>query len=357
MTRQQEWWFVSDLHLDTGTSADRRVDEVLPLFLATTVGASRAPRRHLVLLGDFLELDGASADDRHSPVRRIEALADHHAGIVEAVGDCLRSGVTIHIVCGNHDADLARPEVQGALAGRLGGSSRLRFHPWFLHEPGVLYAEHGHQHHELNRSPTLLEPSMRDGLSQDQRMSVLQAWSHANGTRRLPTRAVGTWRAVRHTRRAESHTETPAYTTLLMEQAAREGLPPAAVRELAAASAFTVPASLARAGARAVGRRLGRSRPGDYMKSAAARVDDVLAGHGCRVPAYVFGHTHRAESTPLGDGTARYLNSGTWGPDVRGAGPDREDPNLFPYVHVRAADGAVECGVDYWKAPADRRRP
>ena len=33
----------------------------------------------------------------------------------------------------------------------------MKVHPWWLHEPHVFHAEHGHQHHDVHRMPTLLE--------------------------------------------------------------------------------------------------------------------------------------------------------------------------------------------------------
>lgn len=357
MTVQQEWWFISDLHIAAGasTSPGRRIVELMPRFLTSTVCAGEAPERHLVLLGDAFELDGTYLDNQTDPVQRLQALADRHADFFGALGECLGSGATVEVVCGNHDGDLVRPEVQRALAERVGSGRRLRFHPWFLYVPGVLYAEHGHQHHELNRVPTLLEVP-RPGGAEQQPRSVLQAWSRIEGQRGLPTRVVAASRAMGRTRRAESRARSPEYDALLVQQAAGLGLPEAAVRELADVSAFTVPSSLVRTGARVVGRRLGRSHPGDYMKGAAQRIDATLARHDCRVPAYVFGHNHRAETTSIAAGTARYLNSGTWGPDVRGPGPDRRDLSLFPYAHVRAVGGAVECDVVYWRAPAGCRQ-
>src|SRR5437660_10473631 len=34
----------------------------------------------------------------------------------------------------------------------------MRFYPWICYVPGVLYAEHGHQYHDINWFATLLQP-------------------------------------------------------------------------------------------------------------------------------------------------------------------------------------------------------
>ena len=58
-----------------------------------------------------------------------------------------------------------RPAVRGRLREHLVGdapdpavAARVEVLPWFLHIPGVVYAEHGSQYHDLNAFPTLLAP-------------------------------------------------------------------------------------------------------------------------------------------------------------------------------------------------------
>ena len=65
----------------------------------------------------------------------------------------------MHVVGGNHDIELTRPALAALFTALLGlevGHPRVRFSPWVVHEPGVFYAEHGNQHHDLNRMPTVL---------------------------------------------------------------------------------------------------------------------------------------------------------------------------------------------------------
>ena len=68
------------------------------------------------------------------------------------------------MVAGNHDLDLVRPAVGQRLRWHLGvaaSDDRVRIWPWLYVVPGVLYAEHGNQHHDLNRFPRILDPYSR----------------------------------------------------------------------------------------------------------------------------------------------------------------------------------------------------
>jgi hypothetical protein len=159
-------------------------------------------------------------------------------------------------------------------------------------------------------------------------------------------------RAVRAARRQEEAATTPAYLRLLEREAVAVRLPVRAVTELAAVSRFRAAPAVAGAAARTGARRLGRERVGEYLLAPATEVHRILERHGVAVPAYVFGHTHRAEQRVL-DGArtpARYLNAGTWCAAVRGAGPDRADPALFPFVEVAATDEEVRGRLGYWCA-------
>ena len=103
------WWMVSDLHLRTG--GDRRgTGEAFVELLDAIADTAPEADRHLVLLGDTFDLpgdDGAAA--------RLEALAVRHPGVLAALRRTLATGTHLEVVCGNHDAALARPVVQAAL--------------------------------------------------------------------------------------------------------------------------------------------------------------------------------------------------------------------------------------------------
>ena len=131
----------------------------------------------MVLLGDTFDLPG---DD--GAVARLEALAVRHPGVLAALRRTLATGTHLEVVCGNHDAALARPAVQEALRRLLTPPPRswpapragtVRVHPWMLHVPGVFHAEHGHQHHDVHRVPTLLSQPSSAGPME----SPLSAWT------------------------------------------------------------------------------------------------------------------------------------------------------------------------------------
>lgn len=304
MTRTREWCFLSDLHLDGGRGS-RGVNEALPRFLATVLGTSSADERTLVLLGDTFDLGGGGGYGDAKPDRRLAMLISSHVDVLQALGDVVRSGTTLHVVGGHRDIDLTRSgaEVFARALGTRSDDPMLRFSPWLLHEPGVFYAEHGAQHQELSRAPT--------------------------------TRSV---------RRAEDGRDPD-------ESAAVNELTDAALDDLAALSRFSLTGLAGRVTRTARTRRPGRERAAPALARHAEDVHLVLASHDLSVPAYVFGHTHRAEKLELpGPPAAAYLNAGTWCGDVRGEGPDRHDPQLFPYVTITDDGSDVHADVHYWDA-------
>ena len=356
MSRSRVWWMVSDLHL--GTGGDRRgTGEAFVELLDAIADTAPEADRHLVLLGDTFDLpgdDGAAA--------RLEALAVRHPGVLAALRRTLATGTHLEVVCGNHDAALARPAVRAVLLRLLTlpprswpapQPGRVRVHPWMLHVRGVFHAEHGHQHHDVHRVPTLLSQPSSAGPME----SPLSAWTRAAGGGPLD-RLNGVRRAVRDVRRAERLAAAPTHLALVDAEAARTDLPVDAGRALARTSRFrTLPVALD-VGRRVAARRLGLEHPGARLYRAAARVHAVLDEHGAAVPSLVFGHAHRADHRVIAGTSAGYLNTGTWSDDVRGRGPDQHDDRLFPYVRIDATggDGGVttQAALHYWSS---RSRP
>ena len=165
---------VSDLHLGDGgpgEAFDR--DEALCAFLCQLAGDRDVTG--VVLLGDTFDLVEGSAADRaidatSRAVARLDDIAAAHPDVLAAMAALLRAGKDLTVVRGNHDVELVRPQVRVRLAGLLGAAEarapgvaseggakgggragRLIFTPWLLHLPGMLLAEHGHQHHDINR--------------------------------------------------------------------------------------------------------------------------------------------------------------------------------------------------------------
>jgi UDP-2,3-diacylglucosamine pyrophosphatase LpxH len=338
MKADMRWWFVSDLHLSPDEPAPRRTGEAFTDFLGAVVLADDSPTRHLVLLGDIFNLREPEAA---GPVE-IEAIAARYQDLFAALRTCVAEGVTLDFVCGNHDSALARASVRtalGRLAGRGAGDDRVRAHPWILYAPGVFYAEHGHQHHAVHRQPAILLP--------DPVRTPLAAW--AEHGLHPPARAGAILRAVGAVRHAERVVPTAGYARLLDKEAVRIGLSADALRALARISRFRpVPAAVAVAG-RVLARSMWRDHSGAYLESAVAEVHRTLTEHGCAVPWYLFGHTHRALCALVEDGDSRYLNTGTWSADVRGRGPDSVDTALFPVATIGISGQEVRGWLRYWR--------
>ncbi len=94
--------------------------------------------------------------------------------------------------------------------------------------------------------------------------------------------------------------------------------------------------------------------------TTAREIHALLLKDGQAVPAYIFGHTHNAEQFPIGEGEARYFNSGTWTPLI----PHRFDllttRELFTFVEVTRYPWQPEEAVPellLWNDVADRAEP
>ncbi|MEA2254277.1 MAG: hypothetical protein QOG35_322 [Solirubrobacteraceae bacterium] len=332
---------VGDLHLGAGGGDPFHRDRDLARFLAEMGarrdGGARPPR--LVVLGDLLDFPAAAGgrppDGEAAALRCLERIAAAHAGALDALAGYLATGATIDLVAGNHDADLARPAVRTRLGELLGRASGLAFHPWILHVPGVLYAEHGHQHHDVNAFAAPLSP-WRPG---DPARLDLPPGALAGGARAAVLVALRAARAARR-RRAYRATALPA-------AAAGLGLSPGALRAIDAATPRGPLAPVARMARRVSAR--------DAQHRAARRIHDVLAAEGAAVPCYAFGHTHVAERRPVVPGAVRplYVNAGTWSTLRRDGGEPR-----LTYVEIADAGAQLlEWPPDVTAARRWRRRP
>jgi hypothetical protein len=215
----------------------------------------------------------------------------------------------------------------------------------------VLYAEHGNQHHDLNRFPDILAPFSRrrpaemhvPPLATDAPTSG-RSWRRRAG---LAAVLAGTW------------WEDRRWTTL---DGRRQLAPWAHVArfdlELAVALQRTSRVRIASTGPRlarlAARQALGREAgpPDAYLVRAAERVRRTCAGHGATFPFYVFGHSHIARDVVLGDGRSRYLNCGTWSSHMHADDPAIAEPDRFSYVEIERTDDRVAAGVRSWLRPS-----
>lgn len=346
MSRAAQWWLLSDLHLGMSDDDPRQPGRALPGFLRGEVLGTSGPQQHVVFVGDTFELVGFNEDES---LVRLESILAGHPDTFRALQECAARGVLLHFVCGNHDVELARPSIAARLSALLSPAepARVRVHPWFLHVPGVLVAEHGHQHHPLHRMPELL----RSGVNGTDELGLppLPAWN-ADPSRSRLSRATAVARACLASERAERRVREIAYDELLGAESQRLDLDAMAVRELARLSRFRTVSALPVAATRVLLAAAGRSIASEEAPAAAGRFARTLAAHGSGVAWYVSGHTHRALESALDESPTRYINTGTWCSDVRGRGPDQSDRRAFPYAVIDVArDGATSGGLRYWR--------
>jgi len=182
---------VSDLHLGRGKNPDSGryfsleaffYDEDFRRFCRYLIADARvrAVPLRLVFNGDVFDLlrveplpagpDASARERRYGPdggetsaARMVAEILAGHPVFVDAVAELLASGVEVVFLPGNHDIELQLDDVQvelrRALLERVGDGAQgdaaeavaradagLRFAPWFHHEPGRLWIEHGCQY-------------------------------------------------------------------------------------------------------------------------------------------------------------------------------------------------------------------
>lgn len=310
---------VGDLHMGAGQDDPFARDRAFVAFLGA-MSARRDSEGHpprLVVMGDLFDLPAAAGgrhpEDEATALERLEAVAGAHPHVLAALGAYAARGGPIDILAGNHDADLVRPAVQARARELIGApAGSVTFHPWILHLPGVLYAEHGHQHHDINAFATPLQP-MRP---------------NAPGWLDLPPAAIAHGpRAAALLVRAAMAPATRARRAAYRDAALREA---AASLQLSHAALCAIDTTTPRGGlalAARIARRVTASgrHPAAAQHRAAARIHRILQAEGRGVPCYAFGHTHVAECHPLAPGADApvYLNAGTWSRLSRAGRPER----------------------------------
>ncbi len=328
----------------------------------------------VVLLGDWLDFSDSAeraavrgiwsgVDEGTRASETLQWITEANRAVFEGLKHCLGAGISVEVVVGNHDMDLTRQGVQEQLRAqanpRVLGSASLNFHPWLFHVPGLVYAEHGHQHQAINHIPTMLHPYELEETQQMYRTlsTVLGEYRHRQrdpeGLDRVRTvlenagclyqLCTGVVDQVNSRRREE----IARYQQQCLPQYARAiGLDPRAVQDIDTVSRFRVAALIA-AASRQVGNRLfGTST--DYLAEAGRRIDQLLRAADCSVPFYIFGHSHQASRRPLATSAdaSQYFNTGTWSPYTRGSHPPAEGTRMeLTYVVVRRS-AASESSAD-----------
>lgn len=394
--------FVSDLHLSTsgfgeptGRPSPAGATDAFTALVERVRSATGPGRPRLVLLGDTLELldphfarVGARIPTAES---RLRAVAEANPVVFDALRDAIDSGVRVEVVAGNHDAELAFPSVQRSFTEILlsrDATQSIAFHPWIYYVPGVVYAEHGNQYHDLNAFGSPLAPSLIDDperldhpvgafidaslrearvarTGRSSREPAERIAAAATVTRGL-ARYVGSVAASRNARARERATRG----VKLDRYADEIGLSRASVREIDALSrrgamaiglraAVYVAGRVRRSvgfGARArVGHEVTGYRP-EYLYAAAAAIHDILRRRREEVPLYVFGHSHVAERVPLpaAIGNPELLGTGTWTAQGPAAADLPARTGRFPWVEIERRDDGVSGRVRVWDTVAGR---
>lgn len=367
---------VSDLHLGAGRAASaHRGDLPEPfahdLAFAHWLDVLREQalvdggNHWLLLLGDLFDFPRVRSLHKvqaplqsidESAIGKLNRIAAGHPDVFAALRRWLASGLLIDIVPGNHDFELMRTAVHehlGRLLAPPGGmepvSGKLKVFPWIYYVPGLLYAEHGQQYHDLNSFPALVEleteaPARRylppgaaldtfalavtgklgpEVDSPDSITRLLRNILHQGPggvVRVIPgfVRLLAALGVDLVARRLPQHRiRRDRYRSVtLAAQAATTGNPVRVLAEidrLAETTANGLPGRVVRAGL--PGRHAADERPpADYMVRAASRILGILDEAKMGTPFYVFGHSHRPMQVALDvDGSsAFYINGGAW---------------------------------------------
>lgn len=365
------WLVVSDLHLGRRTTYH---SEQFAAFLSAvaaeatakaTAGPAGVPAGKpaappvgppaLLLLGDVLDLlpdpvggrradpaARAAAQGAGASVRRADQVLAGQAEVVRGLRAVLDAGVEVHWVPGNHDIALADPAVAATVQAAFAGAGHgVRLHPWYLHVPGLLFAEHGHQHHELNRFPCPLSQVSAAGQVFQPPAVWIRPVVRGPGVRVRARSAVAALASLRAATRPGPRGDGGH---AVVAKAAASGLNPRAVEALREVTRVPITASLVRPAVR----RLRHADVHAYLRAGAEGTARVLDAFGVDAPLLVCGHVHDACVTPLGTTGRRYANSGTWSPDARGAQRRARGEKGCPFLDVVAGPGSPSATVRWW---------
>jgi len=382
------------------------------------------PRKlRLLILGDvcdFLHVRMSRPDSGDGPdariglaIAKLERIAEGHPTVFDALGRLVAAGCPVDIVPGNHDIELMCQSVQERFVQLVSRASNvpdleagIRFHPWIYHVPGMLYAEHGHQHHDITSFRRLLcfdyaqTPDatqvpfgslyddylfeLLESLDPSRRMMAPPLRSVVGVVRRNPSILVTrspmhlrhAWILARRLassgRRGNVSARAAYRNTVVRRHASDVGLPGEALQCIDRLAEVAVDRMWRRIGMSllrgqiqrirwpikrrtAVGHHSSQSavqQPG-YLSAAAFAIHQILSDAGHAVPCYVFGHTHvGAKHSLTRDAEApqcQYLNSGTWTVAIAPTSTPDDGRERFPFVCVsRESGGGVTAQLMVW---------
>ena len=193
---------LSDVHLGSDLNdfgrpirRSRQVDEdLVNLIIHYRSITPPVERWHLVVAGDFIDFVGMAvradgvnlATERSGEERehglgnavdhvrvKLQLVVQRHHDVFDALAGFVADGHALTFVHGNHDVefhwDAVKADLRSVLFARASGAqrsvvdsaafaSRIAFHPWFFHVPGLVYIEHGHQYDSFCASQYVMAP-------------------------------------------------------------------------------------------------------------------------------------------------------------------------------------------------------
>ena len=197
-----EIYVVSDLHMGRGKNPETRRFFALENFFwdedferfcdyLCRDAATRNSTFRLILNGDTFDLLRIEPDPTqaavtprerrfgpvHTPAqaaRTVAQILEGHPGFVRGIAQVLNAGYEVIVLPGNHDLEVqwepVQVEIHRALIARIhavygeaaaaAAQPLLRFEPWFYHEPGRLWIEHGCQYDPENSFRYLLRGNL-----------------------------------------------------------------------------------------------------------------------------------------------------------------------------------------------------
>jgi hypothetical protein len=180
---KKEMIIVSDLHLAEGNDSPNEDFFYDQEFAQLIKGRKNC---HLVFNGDSMdflqvmargnfrltpneERFGLGTSEKKSAFK-MERIMVNHPVFFRALAKFLKQN-QLTIISGNHDAEWYWPGVQNTLIKKLQKIStfpkkNVEFKRWFLHIPGLVYIEHGHQYDPVNAFPYVLCPLLPSNKTQ-----------------------------------------------------------------------------------------------------------------------------------------------------------------------------------------------
>jgi UDP-2,3-diacylglucosamine pyrophosphatase LpxH len=360
---------VSDLHLGGGAASaawgpgfvdEFNEDAAFSAFLAY-LRRREGGRCRLVLLGDTVDFlrvpvtgrrNGLYARDDREAIGQLEQIHAAHSEVFGGLAALLAAGAPVDVVLGNHDVELARPAVRDrlrALLSQHAGAALdlLRFHPWALHLPGLLYAEHGNHYHDINTFVRPLCPFRRNGLVERPPGARLGALRRAVAGGRARPCSRDAIADLQPRRRLDPVSRAEYRGSVLPAYSAELGLPLDTVVRLHQLGQTSVP-RIARRMLRAW--LAGGRSFGQVLPTVAAAVHQELSASGHAAAFYVFGHVHAARHVWLPGTDACYLNTGTWSTDRREPpdGPEPAEPVGRTWVEIDPGQDGIPPKATLW---------